>query len=653
MYTQVACTRRDISGNTGSNAAFDAAFRWFKQCNRHHAACSATRTAEANRPPILPTRVINFAQKDGLRLEEPGGARGRYLCLSHRWLAPEIMPRCTTDNLPSLKQCIPWEYLTQTFRDAISFAREFSQRYSDEYPGEDPIQHIWIDSFCIIQDSTEDWRREAARMCDIYANGILTVAAGTGRDGCFVRADSKHVGFEVTNPRRRSERLFLRDELPHFGLGVKMLEEVTRLDTLDLLTRGWVLQERILSRRFLVFGPQEMMWECLESVDCECEALQLQYGAHSEVPSSDGADTPLSLPAESRVGGRHLVYEMVDPFVRQHGPSEMLPLKIASHMTLEEARLASKLNPLERTGVDVHKQLWWYRLVQDFTSLQLTFHTDRLPAIAGLATEFAKGAQPRSYMAGIWKSSLLEDLLWARDTEREVFERRKRLAAGQKSNGAPSNRATAAPSWSWASCAGPVMFVRRSFRVDWDLATSPRDTSNPVTCIYAKVCPSEEAAGIGDCEDFGKRDWPPLKLSGDVFAGLRSDFQQLRNADPPTHIQYFPDRQPDDGEGDEGSEVAGSVDRYSDLALKDNDLLSGKDHFMLMLRHKELENSGPRIGKAIWIMIHLQPSADNGPARRRGILWLERPLLRSAVLDTDAMMKDCFASREWQDVQLI
>lgn len=66
--------------------------------------------------------------------------------------------------------------MPQTFVDAITVTRHLGIRY------------IWIDSLCICQDDAEDWSRESARMCDVYSNAYLVIAANRSVDcsgGCF------------------------------------------------------------------------------------------------------------------------------------------------------------------------------------------------------------------------------------------------------------------------------------------------------------------------------------------------------------------------------------------------------------------------------------------------------------------------------------
>jgi hypothetical protein len=56
------------------------------------------------------------------------------------------------------------------FQDAVLVTRRLN------------IKYLWIDSLCIIQDSIEDWAREAARMGDIYRHAFLTLFALDSKD---------------------------------------------------------------------------------------------------------------------------------------------------------------------------------------------------------------------------------------------------------------------------------------------------------------------------------------------------------------------------------------------------------------------------------------------------------------------------------------
>jgi hypothetical protein len=54
------------------------------------------------------------------------------------------------------------------------------------------IRHLWIDSLCIIQDSEEDWRRQASLMGQVYEHTSCNIAATkalNSREGLFFERD--------------------------------------------------------------------------------------------------------------------------------------------------------------------------------------------------------------------------------------------------------------------------------------------------------------------------------------------------------------------------------------------------------------------------------------------------------------------------------
>ncbi|KAH7029817.1 uncharacterized protein B0I36DRAFT_385174 [Microdochium trichocladiopsis] len=121
--------------------------------------------------------------------------------------------------------------LPRTFREAIEICSALG------------IQHIWIDSLCIIQDDLGDWQAEAGRMDSVYANAALTIAASAAAsiaEGCFVETESF------------GTRLSSYDPLAVRG-GTSFIE---------LNTRAWTLQEHVLSRRVLHCTSPELRWQC-------------------------------------------------------------------------------------------------------------------------------------------------------------------------------------------------------------------------------------------------------------------------------------------------------------------------------------------------------------------------------------------------------
>ncbi|CAN9202239.1 unnamed protein product [Alternaria alternata] len=83
----------------------------------------------------------------------------------------------------------------------------------------------------------------------------------------------------------------------------------------------------------------------------------------------------------------------------------------------------------------------WRYIVSDYTGMDLTEQRDRLPAIAGVASQFENVLGGR-YLAGLWETALPGDLLWRTD---------------QCAQCTPQYRA---PSWSWASLDGKIKHYR-------------------------------------------------------------------------------------------------------------------------------------------------------------------------------------------------
>jgi len=54
----------------------------------------------------------------------------------------------------------------------------------------------------------------------------------------------------------------------------------------------------------------------------------------------------------------------------------------------------------------------WHQIVTTYSGLKLTYENDRLPAIAAIAERELQWRKEDTYVAGMWTSSLLSDLLW-------------------------------------------------------------------------------------------------------------------------------------------------------------------------------------------------------------------------------------------------
>jgi Heterokaryon incompatibility protein (HET) len=88
--------------------------------------------------------------------------------------------KLTDSTLDDLKAGFSLQNMPRTFHDAIWVTRRLGYSL------------LWIDSLCILQDSEEDWVREAASVADVYRNFVLTIAmlgAKESDQGCFGQRD--------------------------------------------------------------------------------------------------------------------------------------------------------------------------------------------------------------------------------------------------------------------------------------------------------------------------------------------------------------------------------------------------------------------------------------------------------------------------------
>ena len=122
----------------------------------------------------------------------------------------------------------------------------------------------------------------------------------------------------------------------------------------------------------------------------------------------------------------------------------------------------------------------WESIVEQYSRRQLTYPSDKLPALSGLASHNA-GLTGHKYLAGVWHEELAQSLLWSLDPQLRV---------------SPLPSSYRAPSWSWASHDGEILMAR--FR-------SPKSTS---------IRFLETAATPSGSNKFGAVESGYLKVSG-------------------------------------------------------------------------------------------------------------------------------------------
>jgi hypothetical protein len=345
LLQAVLCRGYKLSHTTGDDEPLNQAASWLAECRSSHEQCQADDAA------FVPNRLLYLGttrtNSNIIELVENLEHPVPYAALSHRWTKETPTKSLLTSNLLDRKQHgMPVAELPEMMQDVVSVLRRLG------------VEYVWIDCLCIIQNDQEDWKREAGLMASIYAEAEFTVAASwcdkVGQRLFRHRNEPHEAAVDVAEIDGQS--IFLRRRKPHFnwfsiesGLFVHSIAENPEIEW-PLLNRGWVYQEQLLSRRMLHFTRNELIWECLETTQCECG--------------------------------------WYDSDTRQAGVRE---------------------NYKRPTG---HKA--WGQIIRGYAKRPLTVATDRLPALGGIAkaTAMGKGYDEKQYLCGLWEKELESSFFW-------------------------------------------------------------------------------------------------------------------------------------------------------------------------------------------------------------------------------------------------
>ena len=347
----------DIPVDPCPQVYIDIAKTWIETCESHSSCSLVTRTK-------LPKRILDLGPhrlRNAISLVEVEDDNyGRYLTLSHCWGGVQHITT-TKSTLRNRLISIRMSELPQTYRDAITVCRGLGVRY------------LWIDSLCILQDDRLDWEQQSAKMASIYAGSYLNIAATrapSSTNGFFssrwaevdVNMSCRAFpvqSFEIVGKFEEQEyrvRVRLSLDRGHGDFKVGIGTQTYRRRA-PLFSRAWVFQERCLAPRTLHFHADELIWECRTTIRCECNGLD--------------------------------AIEWSQNWRRAWN---------ALHLELEAADF---LELADR----------WLEVVARFAALRLSYESDRLPALSGVASRF-QGSLLKTYVAGMWKEDLLRGLLW-------------------------------------------------------------------------------------------------------------------------------------------------------------------------------------------------------------------------------------------------
>lgn len=352
--------------------------KWLHACETFHGEACSTPANYGNMEAHEDMLLIDI-EDDCL---VPGFKGRRYFALSYVWGAAQNTSfktrQATLDDLMKpggLSRHL--DEIATTVHEAMRVTSEMKCRY------------LWVDALCIVQDDEESKPFQINHMDAIYRQAILTIVAG---DGLSAANGIYGVG---ANPRETIQRTY------SYRPGLTLTANEAMFGDIEVeamlsqwASRAWTFQERILSRRLLIFANSTVHWSC--------SCLRWSEAEHN--PSEEGPPP----------------WEYYNDPIFHDNPT-------------------SYLKGLQLPG-DNSINFVWQNVVKTFTGLTLTCERDVLLAIAGLESYVAQYFDT-SCIFGHPRKNFLDFLIWL---PRRSGVRRRNVAG--------------IPSWSWANWVGSVVY---------------------------------------------------------------------------------------------------------------------------------------------------------------------------------------------------
>lgn len=299
----------------------------------------------------------------------------------------------------------------------------------------------------------------------VYANAVCTISAtasATPSGGCF---RSKQPFQNSCLLRSKGEfSLVVRSPKQDTEILEDLFED--KVESAPLTKRGWTFQERYLSKRVLHFCDGDVFFECNEMQASEYHVQGVPYSKRTNI-RADGTLHSSALLQRLNMADEHFTRESqqeryqgfstrpvsrpgrwrtktitrVNPN-RDYKTQPQKEAELASLSALFGLRGAFQLvlrssgkQPAE--NMEFHQ--CWYDMIEQYSTRGLSWHTDKLMAVAGVAY-FIQEYAGRIFLAGLWMSTLPFNLLWTREDPASVGPRPIRNL----------------PTWSWASVDGVI-----------------------------------------------------------------------------------------------------------------------------------------------------------------------------------------------------
>ncbi|PMD32184.1 HET-domain-containing protein, partial [Hyaloscypha variabilis F] len=216
---------------------------FLQQCEKYHDHSRLDDSRLYNKPititlvDVMESRLVT------------GSSRDRYFALSYVW-GELSMFQATMTNKPLLE--MPGSLnkfakeIPKLIQDAISFVLAMGERY------------LWVDSLCIEQDNPSQKHDQISQMDGIYSQAVATIvalsspSAASALPGVLIDNLAALASYESTHDLGSRAEAKL----------AASLEQIISESHYE--TRVWTFQERLLSKRCLLFTNTGVYFQCSE-----------------------------------------------------------------------------------------------------------------------------------------------------------------------------------------------------------------------------------------------------------------------------------------------------------------------------------------------------------------------------------------------------
>ncbi|KXX83295.1 Heterokaryon incompatibility protein 6, OR allele [Madurella mycetomatis] len=229
---------------------------WINACETRHASCNEqAQTADGLfGHSKYSLRLIDIQCRRIVKSLRPV----RYITLSYVWgnsvnRRPDMIenPSQQPSHFPSGIQPLDKQpvdllfgRLGRTFEDLITFSNRLGERY------------IWIDALCIPQDEPDILAYQISKMDQVYFHSVCNVVSlSSGVDAGLPGASFA---------TKRCTKQWVEQLPDESRIATPLTELYPYLPCVPWTTRGWTLQEHLLTRRSIFFGPHEVFLVCKE-----------------------------------------------------------------------------------------------------------------------------------------------------------------------------------------------------------------------------------------------------------------------------------------------------------------------------------------------------------------------------------------------------